>query len=133
MDEISNQRKIEQVAEILLQHPFCVALTGAGLSTQSGLPDFRSPGKGLWERIEKMPDSMSAVMTLQGFKEKPEAFYSHFRSFLEMILSAKPNPSTYCIGGVGGWWIYSSNHHDEWRHASPKGWFTKSYRNARHN
>lgn len=93
MDENGNQTKIEQVAEILLQRPFCVALTGAGLSTQSGLLDFRSPGKGLWERIEKMPDSMSAVMTLQGFKEKPEAFYSHFRSFLGMILSAKPNPA----------------------------------------
>jgi NAD-dependent deacetylase len=93
MGEIGNQRKIEQVAEVFLQHPFCVALTGAGLSTQSGLPDFRSPGKGLWELIEKMPDSMSAVMTLQGFKVNPESFYSHFRSFLERILSAKPNPA----------------------------------------
>jgi NAD-dependent deacetylase len=93
MDEFGNQRKIEQVAEILLQHPFCVALTGAGLSTQSGLPDFRSPGKGLWEQVEKMPDSVSAVMTLQGFKMNPEAFYNRFRLFLERILSAKPNPA----------------------------------------
>ena len=93
MDKIDNQRKIEQVAEILLQHSPCVALTGAGLSTPSGLPDFRSPGKGLWERLEKMPDSASMVMTLQGFKINPEAFYSRFRSFLEKILSAKPNPA----------------------------------------
>jgi NAD-dependent deacetylase len=91
MNIIGNQRKIEQVAEILMQHPFCVALTGAGLSTQSGLPDFRSPGTGLWERIENMPHGVSELMTLQGFKENPEAFYSHFRSFLERILSAKPN------------------------------------------
>jgi NAD-dependent deacetylase len=91
MDEIGNQIKIEQVAEILWQHPSCVALTGAGLSTQSGLPDFRSPGKGLWEQIEKMPDGVSEVMTLQGFKEKPEVFYKHFRLLLGMILSAKPN------------------------------------------
>ena len=93
MDKNGNQRKIEQIAEILLQHPFCVALTGAGLSTQSGLPDFRSPGKGLWTQLEKMPDSASAVMTLQGFKINPEAFYSRFRLFLERILSAKPNPA----------------------------------------
>ena len=93
MDENGNQRKIEQIAGILLQHPFCVALTGAGLSTQSGLPDFRSPGKGLWTQLEKMPDSASAVMTLQGFKINPEAFYSRFRLFLERILSAKPNPA----------------------------------------
>ena len=93
MTEIDNQRKIEQVAEILWQHPFCVAFTGAGLSTRSGLPDFRGPGKGLWEQLEKMPESVSAVMTLQGFKEHPEAFYSRFRLFLEKILSAKPNPA----------------------------------------
>ncbi len=91
MDEIGNQRKIAQVAEILTQHPFCVALTGAGLSTRSGLPDFRSPGKGLWVRMEKKPPGIAEVMTLQGFKEKPEVFYSYFRSFLEMLLSAKPN------------------------------------------
>ena len=93
MEEIGYQRKIEQVAEILFQHPLCVALTGAGLSTPSGLPDFRSPDKGLWEQLEKMPDSISAGMTLHGFKVNPEAFYNRFRSFLEKILSAKPNPA----------------------------------------
>jgi NAD-dependent deacetylase len=90
-NEISIQKAIEQVVEILLQRPFCVALTGAGLSTHSGLPDFRSPGKGLWTQLEKMPPDRSDVMTLQGFKERPEVFYSRFRSFLELILSAKPN------------------------------------------
>ena len=93
MDENSNQGKIEQVAEMLSEYSPCVALTGAGLSTRSGLPDFRSPGKGLWTRLEKMPESASTVMTLQGFKEHPEAFYSRFRFFLEKILSAKPNPA----------------------------------------
>ena len=93
MEEIANEIKIEQAAKILLRYPSCVALTGAGLSTQSGLPDFRSPGKGLWEQLERMPESMSAVMTLQGFKANPEEFYSRFRLFLEKILSAKPNPA----------------------------------------
>ena len=91
MDGIDNQRKIEQVAGILAQRPLCVALTGAGLSTRSGLPDFRSPGTGLWEQIENMPHGVSELMTLQGFKEKPEAFYRYFRPFLERLLSAKPN------------------------------------------
>lgn len=85
-----NPKVKEKVAEILLQRPSCVTLTGAGLSTRSGLPDFRSPGKGLWEQIEKMPQGYE-MMTLQGFKEKPEVFYNHFRYLLEMILSAKPN------------------------------------------
>jgi NAD-dependent deacetylase len=93
MNEIGNKRKIEQVAELLSQYSPCVALTGAGLSTHSGLPDFRSPEKGLWTRLEKLPDSASSVMTLQGFKVRPEIFYNHFRLFLEKILSAKPNPA----------------------------------------
>jgi len=97
MARVSIQREIDKVAEILLQYSPCVALTGAGLSTQSGLPDFRSPGKGLWEQLEKKPDSASAVMTLQGFKVNPEAFYSRFRLFLEKILSAKPNPAHFAL------------------------------------
>jgi len=93
MDETGNQTKIERAAEILAQRPYCAALTGAGLSTRSGLPDFRSPGKGLWVQMEKMPPGTAELMTLQGFKENPEAFYRHFRPYLEMILSAKPNPA----------------------------------------
>lgn len=93
MDETSDRRKIGQVAEILSKHPFCVALTGAGLSTQSGLPDFRNPGKGLWARLGELPDLASGVMTLQGFKEAPEAFYDCFRPFFDKILAAKPNPA----------------------------------------
>ena len=93
MAKASYQREIDQVAKILLNHSPCVALTGAGLSTRSGLPDFRSPGTGLWDRLERMPESMSSVMTLQGFKLDPEGFYVRFRPFLERILSAKPNPA----------------------------------------
>jgi NAD-dependent deacetylase len=97
MDEIGEQRKIEQAAEILRQRAGCVALSGAGLSTRSGLPDFRSPGKGLWARLEDMPEGMPAVMTLQGFKLDPEGFYSRFGPFLEKILSAKPNPAHFAL------------------------------------
>jgi NAD-dependent deacetylase len=93
MDQIGNQREINKVGETLLRQSPCVAITGAGLSTQSDQPDFRSPGKGLWEQIENMPDSIFAVMSLQGFKVNPEAFYNRFRLFLEMILFAKPNPA----------------------------------------
>ena len=91
MDATGTRRSIVHAAEILRQHAQCVALTGAGLSTRSGLPDFRSPGKGVWEQLERMPAHAPRAMTLQGFKVDPEAFYRHFRSFLEKILSAKPN------------------------------------------
>jgi NAD-dependent deacetylase len=93
MTDLLNPKNIERVVEILMQRPSCVALTGAGLSTRSGIPDFRSPGRGLWNQIEKMPDDKSKMMTYQGFRENPEAFYKHFRLLLEIILSAEPNPA----------------------------------------
>ena len=40
--------KITQAARILQEARHAVALTGAGISTPSGIPDFRSPGTGLW-------------------------------------------------------------------------------------
>ena len=84
---------IEQAAALLARRPRCVALTGAGLSTRSGLPDFRSPGSGLWALAERLPDDQARLMTLQGFKEAPEAFYARFRPFLAAVLSAAPNPA----------------------------------------
>lgn len=39
-------------ARLILESEHVVALTGAGMSTESGIPDFRSPGTGLWERVD---------------------------------------------------------------------------------
>jgi len=95
MAEHGDQRSIDRVVDLLSQRPSCVALTGAGLSTRSGLPDFRSPDTGLWARIETMPEGEASVMTLQGFKENPATFYRRFSFLLEKILSAEPNPAHF--------------------------------------
>jgi len=91
---------IEQVVELLKQHRSCVALTGAGLSTRSGIPDFRSPGAGLWDQIENLPDDYSRVMTLQGFTQNPEAFYKRFRFLLDVVLSAEPNRAHLALAAL---------------------------------
>ena len=44
----------ERLAQLLLAARSVVALTGAGVSVPSGIPDFRSPGSGLWERVNPM-------------------------------------------------------------------------------
>lgn len=64
-----------------------VALTGAGISTESGLPDFRSPG-GLWAGVNPLE-----VATLSAFRRRPEAFYEFYRKRLAMLAGAKPNPA----------------------------------------
>ncbi len=53
-----------------------VALTGAGISVNAGIPDFRSPGTGLYNQLEKLNLPFpEAVFTLEYFKENPEPFF----------------------------------------------------------
>ena len=61
---------------------------GAGVSTASGIPDFRSP-QGLYRQKEKMPDP-EAVLSKTFFYLHPEAFFDYYRRFL-VYPSARPN------------------------------------------
>lgn len=64
-----------------------VALTGAGISTESGLPDFRSPG-GLWAGVDPLE-----VASLTAFRRRPQAFYDFYRRRLALLAGAEPNPA----------------------------------------
>lgn len=44
--------KIKKIARLIKDSNSIIALTGAGMSTESGIPDFRSPGTGIWEKID---------------------------------------------------------------------------------
>ena len=59
---MSNDRdniKIERFVNLILNSDNILALTGAGMSTESGIPDFRSPGTGLWEKVD--PDEFASI------------------------------------------------------------------------
>jgi NAD-dependent deacetylase len=62
-----------------------VALTGAGVSTESGIPDFRSAG-GLWEDHDPM-----RVASIQGFLQDPEGFYRFWTDKFAALVDAAPN------------------------------------------
>ncbi len=72
-------------AVLLSQAKSIVALTGAGISTESGLPDFRSPG-GLWAEYDPLE-----VATLTAFRESPQRFYEFYRQRLGVLASARSN------------------------------------------
>ena len=78
---------IERAAGILGAGRRNVALTGAGVSTESGLPDFRSPG-GLWASIDP-----ATVASLSAFRRDPGAFYAFYRTRLSHLAGAAPNPA----------------------------------------
>ncbi len=76
-----------RAADILRAAKRAVALTGAGISTPSGIPDFRSGG-GLWEQSDPIE-----VASLRAFQANPQRFYDWFRPLLERLLAAGANPA----------------------------------------
>jgi NAD-dependent deacetylase len=66
--------QITEAIDILRQSRHAVALTGAGISTPSGIPDFRSRGSGLWEKHDPVE-----VASITAFKQRPENFYRWLR------------------------------------------------------
>jgi NAD-dependent deacetylase len=84
--EAENEEGTRRLLELLRSSESVVALTGAGISTASGIPDFRSPG-GLWDDEDPME-----VATLSVFERDPERFWRFYRTRLDMADSYEPNP-----------------------------------------
>lgn len=85
---MSLESQIEHAADLIRHARYAVALTGAGVSTPSGIPDFRSPRSGLWEKDDPM-----VVASIAAFRTNPQVFYNWLRPLAELILYAQPNPA----------------------------------------
>lgn len=88
---------IERAARDLLRSSYAIALTGAGISTESGIPDFRGP-KGIWT---KDPEAEKrAYQTYHKFLRDPKEYWEDIlagRSLLGNLEAAKPNPGHYAL------------------------------------
>ncbi|MDQ7782381.1 MAG: NAD-dependent deacylase [Desulfomonilaceae bacterium] len=86
--------QITRVAERLAKAKNAVALTGAGISTESGIPDFRSPG-GLWTRVD--PGEFS----IDRFLQNPSRFWKLHMDLKASgdfdLAAADPNPAHYAL------------------------------------
>jgi NAD-dependent deacetylase len=85
---MSLETKIERAVELLCRSRHMVAFTGAGHSTPSGIPDFRSPNSGLWEK-----DNPMLVASIWSFRLDPKVFYNWIRPMVDIMRSAVPNPA----------------------------------------
>ena len=87
-------QQIERAGEILRGAQRVVALTGAGISRPSGIPDFRS-ATGLWSRQDP-----SEVASLGGFQRNPRRFIEWFLPLLDTMQRALPNPAHHALAAL---------------------------------
>jgi len=82
---MSIQESIQKAREMIARAERISALTGSGISVDSGIPDFRSEG-GLWKRYDPLEHA-----TLESFERNPTKFWTMGKELAETILKAKPN------------------------------------------
>lgn len=95
MSTNENFKLIEKAAGLVRSARHAVAFTGAGISTPSGIPDFRSARTGLWEQDDPMQ-----VASLTSFYYTPERFYNWLRPLASTCLSAQPNPAHLALADL---------------------------------
>lgn len=76
---------VDRLAELLRERQPCVVLTGAGISTESGIPDFRSAG-GIWERYDPYE-----VGHIDSLRRDPARVWEFYALRLDALAQAEPN------------------------------------------
>ncbi len=86
--QVAATASAERLAALLRESECTVALTGAGISVPSGIPDFRSPGTGMWEKVNPLE-----VATIDAFRSDPKRFWGFYRPRFASLADVEPNPA----------------------------------------
>jgi NAD-dependent deacetylase len=78
--------EVSRLAELVRRRGPAVVLTGAGISTESGIPDFRSP-TGIWAQYDP-----AEYATIDAFRADPRKVWSFYSQRLRVLVEAEPNP-----------------------------------------
>jgi len=85
--------RISAASDMVLESKKVVVFTGAGISTESGIPDFRSPG-GIWDRFDPSEFTYQKFLASESGKEK---YWQFSKSLWTVIAEAEPNRGHYAI------------------------------------
>ncbi len=99
----NNNPKVDQITHLIEHDQPVVVLTGAGISTPSGIPDFRSERNGLW-----MKDDPMQVASLSVFQHDPQKFYNWLRPLVAKMQTAQPNPAHFALAQMEKMGLVSS-------------------------
>ena len=86
------EKLIEQAADVIINSKMTLALTGAGISVESGIPDFRSAG-GLWSKFDP-----AEYATISAFRANPARVWEMLREMDAVVSQAKPNKAHTGMG-----------------------------------
>ena len=95
MERQVTTREVARLAELLGRSRRAVALTGAGVSVPSGIPDFRTPETGLWAKVDPME-----VAHIDVFEREPERFWSYYRPRFETLGDKEPNRAHVALAEI---------------------------------
>jgi NAD-dependent protein deacetylase/lipoamidase len=84
--QIGPSAAVARLAELVLRSRSTVVGTGAGVSVPSGIPDFRTPGTGLWENVDPME-----VAHIDVFESDPARFWTYYRPRFQTLGDKRPN------------------------------------------
>jgi NAD-dependent deacetylase len=79
------------LAELIHANQPCLVLTGAGASTESGIPDFRSAA-GIWKQYDPYD-----VASIEGFRRDPERVWEFYGRRLDVLRDARPNAAHHAL------------------------------------
>jgi NAD-dependent deacetylase len=79
------------IAELIRERQPCVVLTGAGISTESGIPDFRS-AEGIWKDVDPFE-----VASIQAFRRDPGRVWDFYRERIALLNRAEPNAAHHAL------------------------------------
>ncbi len=91
----SLDQRLHQAAALIQRAHKVVAMTGAGISTPSGIPDFRSPDSGVWNQADPL-----TVASIFAFRQNPKIFYDWIQPLAPIFRNAKPNAAHQALAAL---------------------------------